>query len=685
MKQFKRIIRGVGFSVLFSGLLFAQDLSSQDEFIDEDDVIVVSAGKREESISDAVEKVQVLSSDDIKESGAKNLSEAVKNLPGLVIKGPSAGNPTDTISMQGFDSDYVKILIDGISVTGDIGGSAAVFQIPVENIERIEIVQGASSALYGSDAMGGVINIITKKNPSSDQGMKFSASLNEEYTYKTLSKSYRNYSAGTLNFSLSKFSSSLTGAFDWTPGSKDYEYFAFAGGYLDYYKTAKNRLSCGRFNMDWNDWWGKASVFVSFADSILESNYTAIGFDTGSKMSYLCRRLEAGITGEYEYSEKLNFSAFSSVKNFQLETDYEHFAIKENTSYLAKENTVTDSDFIDWESEIRSSWKLNSFADFLFGLNCNLQTVDGDSFEDREKNLLISAFFQDTLDFSTINLSLVPGLRFDFAPEMGESDASFMATPKLSLKYSPSKESVLRFSYGMGYKIPTLKQKYWVFYHNYASGEGNFILNGNPDLESEKSQSVNLSFEKHLFEDWKLNASAYFNYIQDLIDSEVTDANSNPQTRSYVNIGKALTYGGDFSISFKKNDFTARAGYAYTGAKAFNDDQDEWQDLSLRVTHRLTMNISYFIPVLQGKISMDAQWNSRQLLSTGGDQYSPDFLMLSLNLTKTFFEEKLEVYLRADNLLNNLHFMNASDGSNQKEYYNLYDGTCLSFGARIKF
>lgn len=165
--------------VLFSSF----QLFSQNSDFSDDDVIVVSAGKIEQNVEDASEKVQVISSEEIQDSGAKTLSEAVKNLPGVTVKGASGGNPVDSISMQGFDSSYVKILVDGVAVTGDLGGSTAVFEIPVEMIDHIEVVQGASSALYGSDAMGGVVNIITKKAEGEGGETTFHANLNEEFSY----------------------------------------------------------------------------------------------------------------------------------------------------------------------------------------------------------------------------------------------------------------------------------------------------------------------------------------------------------------------------------------------------------------------------------------------------------------------------------------------------------------------
>ena len=643
---------------------------------DADDIIVVSAGKIAQSIDKAVEKVEVITAEEIETSGAKTLSEAVKNLPGVTVTGASAANPVDSISMQGFDSEYVKILVDGVAVTGDIAGSTAVFEIPVEMIERIEVVQGASSALYGSDAMGGVINIITKK-AESEGGIVFHANLSEEFSYMK-SGNWRNYAAATASVAGEHLSSTVTGSFDYTPGKEKSAYYALSGGYIDYYETPKKRLGYARGTLDWTDDWGKIGGYALFADSLQKSNFTATGFNTGATMAYATQRVEGGVNGEYAASDTLSFSGFSTVKTYALDTSYD---VKAGESSSV---TDTDSDFIDWESEARASWQANDFNQVLFGVNANLETINGDSFTERKKQLLLSAFAQDTLMLFDERLSLVPGVRFDFSPEMDGAEAKVMLTPKFSVKYAPTDDTAIRFAYGMGYKTASLKQKYWLFYHNYASGEGNFILYGNPDLESEKSQSFNLSVEQKIGERVKVTAGGYFNFIKDMITSVVTDATTSPQKRTYENVDKAITYGGDIQASYKYARLEAKAGYAYTAAKAYDDTADEWQDISLRVTHRITAGAGFMIPALEAKLSVSGEWNSRQRVTTGKSDYTPDYLMLGATLSKLFWEEKIEAYIRGDNLLNNKNFKNGTDGANQEDYFGLRDGTTVSVGVRVK-
>lgn len=183
----------------------------------------------------------------------------------------------------------------------------------------------------------------------------------------------------------------------------------------------------------------------------------------------------------------------------------------------------------------------------------------------------------------------------------------------------------------------------------------------------------------------KLNASAYFNYIRDLIDSVVTDAESSPQIREYQNVDKAMTYGANISVSATLDRLELKAGYAYTAAKSYNDDSDEWEDLGLRSAHRVTASAGYMVPVIETKLSLNGEWNSPQLLSTGGDTRTPDYLMVGASISKKFFDEKLEIYLRSDNILDNYSFKDSTNGEDQKSYYGLNDGRTFTFGAKFKY
>lgn len=121
---------------------------------------VVTATRSEEPLADTPVATEVITRDEIAASGAENVAEVLDERPGVEIVRSFAGA---NIYLQGLDPEYMLVLVDGQRVIGRVNGAVDLARIPVDDIERIEIVRGASSALYGSDAIGGVINIITRR------------------------------------------------------------------------------------------------------------------------------------------------------------------------------------------------------------------------------------------------------------------------------------------------------------------------------------------------------------------------------------------------------------------------------------------------------------------------------------------------------------------------------------------
>lgn len=659
---------------LFTSALFLQFAFSQSD----DDVIVVSGSAVEDSnaAQKTTQQVKVVSSQEIKESGAKNVSDVLRTVPEVTVNAQSSANATETISMQGLSSEYVKILIDGIAVGTDIDGSTSVFNLPVEDIERIEVISGAGSVMYGSNAMGGVVNIITKKTKNEYDGIKFHFNLADEASFSPATFNWRNYASGGFSVAGENLSGNLSASYDYAPGKESTTWDALAGT-IKFYESTKKTLAFLRASAEWKDDWGKLSAYGLFNDSYQIGNFTKTGYDKGSTLDYDTNRLEGGINGQYIFDSNLNFTAFSSVKTYNLDTTYEVKAGENSSSASTKTNSLN------WESDVRANWKFASFNEIVFGLNAIFDTIDGNSFTQRKSESQFSSFVQDAMKFFDDKIHIVPGARFTFSPGNDGEESLMQAVPNLGFKFEPNQNTSLKLSYGMGYRIPSLRQKYWVFRHNYAPGSGNFILYGNPNLKAEKSHGINFSVNQNIFNLFALSFSSYFNFINDLIDSVVIDASSSPQIREYQNVDKAITYGTSISINADLNDFEFKIGYAFTQAKSFSTDKNEWLDLALRSNHRITARAAYLIPFLETKIDVSGEWNSPQLLSTGSNLKTPDYFMISASLSKKFFDEKFELYFRGDNLLDNFNFVNGTNGDNQKTYYGLNDGRTFTLGARF--
>lgn len=488
---------------------------------------------------------------------------------------------------------------------------------------------------------------------------------------------WKNYTAANLTVSGKHVTNTLIGSFDFNPGRVKRTEDALAG-WIRYYKSTKI-LGFFRNTFTWNDTWGSVGAYGVYSGSHQVSNYAKTGFDKGTDMVYTAHRGELGVTGKYIFGEKLYVNGFAAGKLYFMDT------VRNVKAGIHSSSNATNSNSFDMEIDMRAHWTPNKINDVIFGINADLESMAGTSFEKRKYALETALFTQDSVSLLDKKLTLVPGVRFDFAPSVQGSAVFFMATPKFGVKYNPSEKTALRFSYGMGYKIPTLKEKYWIFKHSYAPGAGNFILYGNPNLVPEKSHSLNIGIEQNVANLFTVSAGGYFNYILDLIDHVVTDGVSSPQIRKYQNVDKAITFGGDISAGTEIDRFKAKAGYAYTGAKFFDAGTSRWEDLALRVAHRVTANVSYLIPSAETEVSLNIQWNSPQLLTAKSGYYTPDYLMVGFNASKKFLDEKLEAYVGLDNMLNNIHFIKGSNKETQSFYYGLAEGITLRIGGKYAF
>lgn len=640
-------------------------------YAEEDDVIVVSASKTEENQDSASEKVHVISDEDIKKSGAKTVSEALGTVPGVVVSSANSKSRSSSVMMQGFEGQYVKVLVDGVALPGDSGGNVYLERFPVENIDHIEIVQGASSALFGSDAMGGIVNIITKKQAVSQEKAKISGYIGEEF-----STDIRNFVNAGIGFAGRYFTSFFNGSFDSQNGISE-KTFDRSIGFVDETQIPKSRLGYADGRMSWklNTWDINISGFYS--DYKRESTNVGVSKNTKyiSDSNYFERRTGITLSGRKQFNDCWEISAFASGKRHDSGLD----EVKRLSYTPASSKDATNYEL---ETELKALWTPNIYNRAVFGFNGKFEKEDNNYFESEKKQVLLSMFAQNTVDVSggDEKLMLVLGERLDFQPEVDGSKHYLQGTPKISLCVKPFDFLTARLSYGMGFKVPSLMQKYYVFYHTH--GNSGFYIYGNEELLPEVSHGFNLSFDQSFGKFLSISESGFFNYHKDMIDTEKVTEGKKYFYR-YINIGKAITYGATIGISGKFDRLGFKAGYAFTGAKLINND--EYTDLTYRIPHRVTASVSYLVPVAETLLYVNGEWNSPQLVSAEDDNYSPDYLVLSAGIDKKFWNDRIDLYCRAENILNNAHFIEGSKGENQKEFFSMYKGVVFSFGGKINF
>ena len=640
-------------------------------YAEEDDVIVVSASKTEETQDSASEKVHVILDEDIKKSGAKTVSAVLGTVPGVVVSSVNSKSGSSSVMMQGFEGQYVKVLVDGIALPGDSEGNVYLERFPVENIDHIEVVQGASSALFGSDAMGGVVNIITKKQLVSKDKTKINGYVAEEF-----STDIRNFVNAGIGFAGRYFTSFFNGSFDSQNGISE-KTFDRSIGFVDETQIPKSRLGYADGRMSWklNTWDINISGFYS--DYKRESTNVGVSKNTKyiSDSNYFERRTGITLSGRKQFNDCWEISAFASGKRHDSGLD----EVKRLSYTPASSKDATNYEL---ETELKALWTPNIYNRAVFGFNGKFEKEDNNYFESEKKQVLLSMFAQNTVDVSggDEKLMLVLGERLDFQPEVDGSKHYLQGTPKISLCVKPFDFLTARLSYGMGFKVPSLMQKYYVFYHTH--GNSGFYIYGNEELLPEVSHGFNLSFDQSFGKFLSISESGFFNYHKDMIDTEKVTEGKKYFYR-YINIGKAITYGATIGISGKFDRLGFKAGYAFTGAKLINND--EYTDLTYRIPHRVTASVSYLVPVAETLLYVNGEWNSPQLVSAEDDNYSPDYLVLSAGIDKKFWNDRIDLYCRAENILNNAHFIEGSKGENQKEFFSMYKGVVFSFGGKINF
>ncbi|MFW5736902.1 MAG: TonB-dependent receptor, partial [Halanaerobium sp.] len=164
-------------------LIFWVPVSAQEEVMELDEV-VVTASRYEESIMDTTVSIEVIDQEEIEESSAQNLAELISSVSGIQINNFGGLAGSKNISVRGSDSNQVLILIDGQSINTKFVGDVDLGGILLSNVKKVEILKGPASSVYGANALGGVVNIITKKG-SDNEGVELDLGIGSFNTYKT--------------------------------------------------------------------------------------------------------------------------------------------------------------------------------------------------------------------------------------------------------------------------------------------------------------------------------------------------------------------------------------------------------------------------------------------------------------------------------------------------------------------
>jgi outer membrane cobalamin receptor len=483
-------------AALSMSLIFLANAVTAEETTTQLNEVVVTATKTEKEPQDITQSVTVITANDIQKSGATTAAEAIERTVGTDVKDYGSTGSLSSINLRGANAEQVLILLDGKRLNSASAGGYDMsdLSIPLENIDRIEIVRGPSSALYGADAVGGVVNIITKK-PSA---------LSTTVTGEGGSHGYESYSLSTSN-KIDKFYYNLYGGKEWYDGFRTNSDLnqSTAGAKLGYDITPDSSLE---FNTDW------------------------IGKEIGVPgpiefPSPLARQWDRNVISSLTYRTK-----FSKELDLRLNA----FQNRENISYtnpdplfpVSSKHTSTTSD-----GEAQTNWLANSWNLLTFGFEARQDHVESTDAGEHTDSLW-AVYLQDEISVGE-PLIIVIGGRNDSHSVYGDK-----FSPKASARYLISGPgTIIRASVGEAFRAPTLNELYWSF-------DG--FEQGNPNLKPETSTEYDAGIEQPLGKGNFIKFTYFERKVSDLIQWLPNSS----FIYSPVNIGKAQITGSETEAVF---------------------------------------------------------------------------------------------------------------------------------------
>lgn len=473
------------------------------------DDVVVTGTRTERRMADTPVATEVISRSEIEASAALNAADLLLSRAGVEIVTSFQG---DGIRLQGLDSKHVLILVDGRRVTGRLGGTVDLSRFPIESLERIEIVRGGSSALYGSEAMGGVVNLITRqaKSPVSFETQGAYGSLNTGLF--TGSAAFRNESVASRMTAGWR----RQDAYDLTPATVGTTSPAFDELTLSNNNTFQ--IGSGLALKTHVD-------YLNRGQTGLESSATGALFDRRNQTESFTASLEPELT-------------LPGLANLKLAAYYNHFRDQYLKDQRGSNALDTYQETLDqlFQVNAQDECALTETHILTTGSELAYERLQTDRLNASYGERIRGALYTQDEWQAFSNLVVLPGLRLDVDSRYGTN-----LTPKLALRYDPMQALTLRASLGSGFRAPDFKELMMQFQN---PGAGYEVI-GNPNLRPETSRSLNLGLESR-FSAWSsLAINLYRNEIDNLIQSELLHAGSegNLTQYQYVNVASAMTQG----------------------------------------------------------------------------------------------------------------------------------------------
>jgi outer membrane receptor for ferrienterochelin and colicins len=623
--------------------------------------VITTATRTEQTVKDTPSTVQVIKREDIELRQNQTLGDVLKDAMGVTVFKDFQGR--SQFRIRGSESRHVLLMIDGRRIGGELSFNSANAQemdrIRMDNVERVEIIRGPAGALYGSDAMGGVVNVITKK-PTKNEGRL----LYEYAAWDGMEKAGPNmqfYYQGVND--AQNFAWSVSAA-----QHKPRPFFLEDGTTANYYGKEQPIALSGTYTfnngnhlkVEYSKLWEELdsnTIFKSMHPKMPDIPQNIRNDDTRTDWSLEYGGKDAKQDWQvraYRSKYDKDYSSYSTVKMGPgpAQTYLSKFDLVERTiSVLEGRNSwhVGDNHLmtagLEWrkdESEGTRIKKPNSL-----GKPVSYGKLKGIS--DGAAMRYRAFYIQDEIKAGQ-KLLMIPSLRYDWSDKFDSQ-----LTPRLGITYKVKDDMRIKGVIGKGYKTPTVNELYhnWEMFKSMMGDPGEY-WKGNPDLQPEKSTDYEISLEK----DWDKTSARmglFRNDVKDLLadywNGEYININgSKDKLMRYRNVDQATIQGFESEVSHNITDaLKLRLGYLYLDAK----DKQLDRRLEGRPRHQINVGITYRPLKSSWNINLDLV-TLRDMLKKEGSAANTRYITQSYSIVNMMAEKNMTkdamFYIGVDNL-----------------------------------
>lgn len=569
----KKIVLAAAVSAALSPAAFAADPMT----------IVITASRTEQAAADVTTPITVITKEDIEQQQPKSVAEAIALTPGLQMTSNGGYGQESTLYLRGIDQNRMLVLVDGVQIGSATKGDAKLQHIPIDQIERIEIVRGARSSLYGSGAVAGVIQIFTKKTSRNESYAEIEAGIGNHNTRQASASTGWSNGKSKISASISQFS---TDGFDVRPdksanGADDDGYSNQAFKFDAEHSQGKYTFLAGTQYIQ-----GEADYdgFSGTNDRVTEFKYTSLYAGINANVNQ-----DLNIESKVSSYEDNNQTVIAGVDQNQFVTNTKKF-------------------------EIKSDLALGEDLLLISGLDHKTDSISGSGVKDYDVTSNDNTAVFLLLEQQTNRYSMAGSLRTDHNEAFGNFN-TYGVEASLNL----SQQLSVLTSYATAFKAPTFNNLYW-------PNDGSYV--GNTEVKPEHSETASLGL-KYIPQQWaSFEATGYRTTVEDMITWQTNSSGLQSPTNTDAVQITGIELSGQIHLG--NTELLINTEYLLPEiTENSSKPEREGNILSYRAQRKTNLRISQKMNKLT--VGLDAQYTGERYTDDANTNKLPGYTLLNLD------------------------------------------------------